>query len=260
MAQDGHDTVNESEKLHFQEALQKKDFERAAEILRPAADSGDTEAQYELGVMYRRGEGLAANSKQAAHWWGKAANRGHARSEYNLGTLYMLGEGVPRSTPEALAWTEKAARHGFPDAAYKLGWMLRQGFGGDERRQEGLHWLRRAAQAGHGEANYLLAVMEFLRSLSENSSDRLAEMCRLLGKAALQRHPAAWFVLGEIHDSKVGIGKNSVAQCFLLGSAVYLLRPDLHAVWLERLEQLSRSDAQRIIEALMLLFGACQRV
>ncbi|MFP6743491.1 MAG: hypothetical protein VCD33_18005 [Alphaproteobacteria bacterium] len=40
----------------------------------PLAKSGDARAQYQLGVMYQRGEGVDADTAEAARWFGLAAD------------------------------------------------------------------------------------------------------------------------------------------------------------------------------------------
>ena len=43
------------------------------EALRGAAETGDADAQYNLGVMHYQGEGVAQDPKQAATWFRRAA-------------------------------------------------------------------------------------------------------------------------------------------------------------------------------------------
>ena len=58
-----------------------------------AADQGDADAQYILGVMYGKGEGGTKNKKKAVEWWQQAADQGHTEAQYNLGVMYGRGEG-----------------------------------------------------------------------------------------------------------------------------------------------------------------------
>ena len=57
---------------------------------------GDALAQYNLGVLYRKGRGVPQDDVQARKWYEKAAVQGHAKAQFNLGTLYFNGEGVPK--------------------------------------------------------------------------------------------------------------------------------------------------------------------
>src|SRR4029078_7752036 len=55
------------------------------------------------------------------------AHSGEARAQYDLGLMYDKGQGVPQSDAEALQWYQRAAEHGEPRAQYTLGRMRRIG-------------------------------------------------------------------------------------------------------------------------------------
>lgn len=42
-----------------------------------AADHGNSEAQFKLGVIYTNGEGVTANTEEAHRWFKRAAENGH---------------------------------------------------------------------------------------------------------------------------------------------------------------------------------------
>jgi len=81
-----------------------------------AAEQGDMDAQYLLGLCYAHGEGIEKNHTQAAHWYRKAAEQGHSNAQSELGFLYKCGKGVPKDDKEALYWFEKSANQGNPIA------------------------------------------------------------------------------------------------------------------------------------------------
>lgn len=58
-------------------------------------------AQYELGLKYDNGEGVATDKNQAMAWYQQSANQGYAKAQYNLGTMYRLGEGVAKDDAKA---------------------------------------------------------------------------------------------------------------------------------------------------------------
>lgn len=58
------------------------------------ANSGDPIAQYNLGVHYERGDGVAQSYSEAAKWYLKAAEQGDASAQNNLGLYYTYGKGV----------------------------------------------------------------------------------------------------------------------------------------------------------------------
>jgi len=79
------------------DAYTRKDYSTALKEWQPLAEQGDAQAQYYLGVLYFKGEGVPQDYAQAREWWLKAAAQGHAIAQFNLGVLYMAGKGVPQS-------------------------------------------------------------------------------------------------------------------------------------------------------------------
>jgi hypothetical protein len=63
------------------EAAQKGDFATALREWRPLAEQGDAGAQYNLGVMYRQGQGVPQDDKTAVKWYRLAAEQGHAEAQ-----------------------------------------------------------------------------------------------------------------------------------------------------------------------------------
>jgi uncharacterized protein len=55
---------------------------------------------------------LAKNVTKAIRCYQLAANAGHAAAQYNLGLLYLKGEGVARDALYGLEWLAKAADSG----------------------------------------------------------------------------------------------------------------------------------------------------
>jgi len=101
----------------------KEEFEK----WKAQAEKGDALAQYNLGVMYRDGQGVEKDFKEAVEWFQKSANQGFAPAQYNLGVMYSDGEGVEKDSKEAAKWYRKAAEQGFGSAQKNLGVMY--GFG-----------------------------------------------------------------------------------------------------------------------------------
>ena len=49
---------------------------------------GDAEAQYELGTLYEKGQGVVQDYKQAFHWYKKSAEQGHVVRSTTWGSFY----------------------------------------------------------------------------------------------------------------------------------------------------------------------------
>jgi hypothetical protein len=76
-----------------------------------AANYGDEEAAFQLGMLYELGLGFNQNCAKAAEWVTKAAQAGYPAAEYNLALRYRDGDGVPVNPQEADLWLRKAAAH-----------------------------------------------------------------------------------------------------------------------------------------------------
>jgi hypothetical protein len=65
-------------------AYNRGDYVPAIRLFRPLAEQGNAKAQSLIGVMYRRGQGVARNSIHAFIWLSRAAARGDARAKTEL--------------------------------------------------------------------------------------------------------------------------------------------------------------------------------
>jgi TPR repeat protein len=80
------------------------------------ARQGDAEAQWHLGSLYVRGEGVPQDDTEAAQWYRRAAEHGHVGAQGSLAMMYSSGLGVPRDIREAAKWYREAAEHGDADS------------------------------------------------------------------------------------------------------------------------------------------------
>ncbi len=115
------------EEILYEEAMEAarlQDFLEALTIWRKLAKSGDKQAQYRLGAMYRRGLGVKQDYKLAVEWFLKSAKNGYPRAQYNLGVMYQKGLGVDKNPATAEKWFKRASAVGFDLASNKLKGML----------------------------------------------------------------------------------------------------------------------------------------
>ena len=78
------------------EAYQRGDYEAAIREWLALAEQDNAEAQYKLGLMYRRGLGVERDYLEAVRWYREAASLGHAKAQFNLGYMYAKGHGVTK--------------------------------------------------------------------------------------------------------------------------------------------------------------------
>lgn len=120
-----------------------------SELIRKA-ESGDAEAQYELGNNYYFGSrGFSKNEEEADKWFLKAAEQGHAKAQYKLGNNYYYGWGVPKNRAKAESWFLKSAAQGYDGAYFSLGLFYK-----GDNKDEAIYWFKKymdAWYAKHGE-------------------------------------------------------------------------------------------------------------
>ena len=108
-------------------AMRVGDFAEAYCIMRPLAEAGDADAQYNIGWMYLNGYGLRINDSLALEWWKKAVQQGHSDASFSIGMLYSLGEGeVAKDSDKAIDYYLIAADDGHEDAIAILKNMLQR--------------------------------------------------------------------------------------------------------------------------------------
>ena len=118
----GNKIISLSEAQH---AMREGNYAEAYCILKPLAESGDAEAQYNLGWMYSNGYGLAINNSLALEWWRRASEQNHHDASFAIAMLYNHGEGeVDRDPQKALDYFLQAAEAGNDDAVLIIRSML----------------------------------------------------------------------------------------------------------------------------------------
>ncbi len=141
--------------------------------LQAKAESGDADAQYQLGTLYYDkgynkditedfiNAGVSEDYKQAAHWYLKAAEQGHAGAQSSLGRLYSIGFGVTEDDKQAAHWYLKAAEQGHAEAQNSLGIAYEFGDGVEEDDKQAAHWYLKAAEQGDDGGQHLLGTLYY---------------------------------------------------------------------------------------------------
>ena len=123
-----------------------------------AAAGGSLPAMVQIGALYQDGRGVAENYHKAMLWYRKAAAKGSPIAAFLVGSLYYNGRGVHRDFPVAIAWWQKAGREGSKYAMIGMAVAYAYGRGVPQNSVNAIKWLRRAAAAGSVRAKKLLAT------------------------------------------------------------------------------------------------------
>ena len=122
-------SMGNSESADFQKGLtayQSGDHATALREWEPLAEQGNADAQYNLGVMYEKGNGVLQDYKTAMKWYRLAAKQGYARAQSNLGYMYVKGQGVIQDKVYAHMWWNIAASSGHKDLVKKRDIIAKQ--------------------------------------------------------------------------------------------------------------------------------------
>jgi uncharacterized protein len=139
-----------------QAAYDDGDFVSAFNIWQAEAKKGDELSQFNLGVMYSRGQGTEKNASRALEWYMRSAKQGYAPAQFNLGTVFLQGVFTAKDEQKAAAWWKMAAEQGFVQAQFNLAGLYCQGIGVPRDIEQCKFWYGRAASNGDTNARKLL--------------------------------------------------------------------------------------------------------
>lgn len=129
------------------------------------AEAGNPFAQFRLGRIYQKGDGVEKDPARAEEWFHTAlpglkqkAEAGDPDAAFDLYNCFHEGLGVEKSDAQAVHWLQLAADQGKPEAMFVLALEYREGGLVEKNEDLFMHWLRRAAEAGERDAQYLLAA------------------------------------------------------------------------------------------------------
>lgn len=138
-------------------AKQEQDPTKRIAYLKKAAELGNAEAQYQLGLCYY-GRGTQEDEAQTVCWLRRAAEQGHAKAQYVLGVCCERGKGVRQDAAQTVLWYRKSAELGYKHAQYYLGRCYENGTGVTRDLVQAAQWYQKAARQGQRDAQFALAA------------------------------------------------------------------------------------------------------
>ena len=176
-------------------------------MLRELAESGDLDAQTELGERYQGGQGVQRDYTEAVGWYRSSAERGHALGQAYLGFMYHFGRGVRQDYAEAVRWYRRSAEQGHALGQNNLGVMYRNGRGVSQDYGEAVRWFRRSAEQGNARGQTNLGVMYGTGRGVERDD---AEAARWFRRSAEQGYALGQANLGVIYENGRGVRRDRV--------------------------------------------------
>src|SRR5690242_9362891 len=184
-------------------AFKNRDYHKAYQEWKAAADAGQAEAEFDLGLLYAQGLGVSRDLSEAMRLYRSAAEKGNAQAQFALGQIYSLGWGTPRDEVDALRWLMMA--NSVETAGPPTDWVLLEGYGVSRDPKQAVYWYDRAARSGHPEAQYDLAA---LYTSGEGTKRDEEQAARWMSASAAQGYAPAMMAFGERCASGTGVAQD----------------------------------------------------
>ena len=141
-------------------AVVRRNPTKGFQLLRRAADRGDSSAAFSLGYAYDTGVGTLRSRDHALRWYRRAWRKGYSLAASNIATIYR-DEGKRRL---AFQWWRRSQSLGDGDAAVDVGYCYQYGIGARRNYVLAKHMYKLAIASeyitayGREEAMYHLAI------------------------------------------------------------------------------------------------------
>ena len=173
------------------------------------ANSGNSEAQYDVGTMYQNGRGVKADRSRAIEWYEKAAAQGYEKSTTRLQLM--------RANTTRFEKTLSQADQGDPESLYDLGNMYIKGVGTNIDPEKAIHAFEQSAGLGNIKSAYKLGVINHEGTGTSPNGKSAFKWFKL---AAENGYPAAQYYLGKLYANGSGVRQNRKKALAWLGKAV----------------------------------------
>lgn len=182
--------------------------------------------QEALGIiLYERGKKYDSqkDANTAIGYYLAAAEIGNIDANYELGMIYYNGDGVTQDFYRAREYFERAADKGDADALYMLACMCLKGQGAEPNDIMGREYLRGAAERGHQDALTCLRACECYElgrkylegwSVSKDVKRACDYLEQAVNKATAQGDGSIIFAVGRIYEKgQFGLKKDFKRAC-----------------------------------------------
>lgn len=196
--------------LSFTGAVELED-QNIFNLFFPAAQKGDSDAQFIIGTLYLDGNGVEQNYYEAVEWLQKSVNQGNTKGLYPLGWCNQFGKGKEIDKREALRLYKMAVEdpniiNDYKSSAqFQIGRLYQEGDGIKQDFNKALYWYKQSAQNGSVDAQFCLG--ECYR-LGLGTSQDYKEALKWYKKAAEQDYILAIINIGVCLQYGQGCEKN----------------------------------------------------
>ena len=156
--------------------VEVKKFPKDFAWWRKAADEGDAEGLYHIGVFYGTGDVVSQDYKKSKVYFEKAATKGCLDATFQLGVYHMFGFGVDKDIHKAIDYFERAALGGHAEAAAWVAQIYERGTDGVKvNHQKAFNLYMRAAEQDNEEAMWYVIQDYLLGQGTEKNQSKAYE-------------------------------------------------------------------------------------
>ena len=108
-------------------AYEASEYQKALQIFEQLSNAGDSQAQYDLSLMYLQGIGTNKNLEKGWTWLNRAADGGNVQAMLELAVRYQKSSSLENAEQMAFFWFQKAAMAGSAAGQYNLAHLYEDG-------------------------------------------------------------------------------------------------------------------------------------
>ena len=169
-------------------------------LIKTAAELGDTEAQFNLAMIYGT-KGAHWNPTDSERWFQTSAENGNVFAQYAKGTA--CSRGIPTDYAEAMKWFRLAAEQDCMLAMFDIGTIYENGLGVERDFKEAIKWYALAAEHGDREAEDIMK--ELCEEEAHHSNVRIVGTIQAVANDDKQFNDAfnsagGWFILTQYEE------------------------------------------------------------
>lgn len=220
----------------FAEQAKEKGFSQNFLKLLKVAQSGDKQAQYQVGSIYETGsaeDNVPGDLKKAREWYEKAASSGHTAARNSIAVMYYHGmAGLSVDVKKAVSLFEKSAAESDPVGTFMLGSIYYKGAPGvTQDVKKGAELIRAAADKGNPQAQDEVGVMYFNGDNGYPRDRKQAEEWYL-------KSAKAGYVPAQVH----------LGSLYYYGSSEVPKDEDKAVAWMKKAASLGNEEAWKLLE------------
>ncbi|MCF6275296.1 MAG: hypothetical protein L3J05_05995 [Robiginitomaculum sp.] len=139
------------------EAMARKDYSAAYNLLSPLANSGNDEAQFEIALLYLNGNYGAKSERKSTGvmWLRRSADGGNLVAQKEMSILWDLGSAYGVSYEESKKYRRMAAEQGDASRQYSVGLS----YSHEKNYTKARYWYEKASAQGHAVAAEALKAL-----------------------------------------------------------------------------------------------------